>query len=203
MKNYLRAFLILVMVLSMALLAGPATPAKAASTWWVDDTGDNSTGDGSVGNPWGGIAFATKHASVASGDIIMVKPGVYTDNITVNKSLTIQGNSTTNTFVIAANANRPVFKVNAGSTTIKNLSIGQASSSVGIYVASTASSCTIDSDNISGNKHIRNRTTCFTNFKGILLDLHPIIKNIHSIHFGLPFFRDEFRGNYHWCIQLF
>ena len=47
----------------------------------VDTTGSDSTGDGSVASPFRTIQFAIEHNNTSSGDIILVGPGTYTENI--------------------------------------------------------------------------------------------------------------------------
>ena len=47
----------------------------------MDTTGSDSTGDGSVASPFRTIQFAIEHNNTSSGDIILVGPGTYTENI--------------------------------------------------------------------------------------------------------------------------
>ena len=61
------------------------------STWYVATTGNNTTGDGSQGNPWASIQYANDNALVHDGDIISVAPGTYSEKIIVTKSLKFYG----------------------------------------------------------------------------------------------------------------
>ena len=47
----------------------------------VDTSGSDSSGDGSVTSPFRTIQFAIEHNNTSSGDIILVGPGTYTENI--------------------------------------------------------------------------------------------------------------------------
>jgi hypothetical protein len=63
-----------------------------ANTWYISTTGNDSTGNGSVGNPWFSPDGADSNASVADGDTIICANGTYvfTANQTIVKNLTIQ-----------------------------------------------------------------------------------------------------------------
>jgi len=71
-----------------------------ASDWYVATTGDDTSGDGSQGNPWRTIKYAISQAG--SGDTIHVASGTYveTGQIVVGINLTIVGDP----------ANKPVVK---------------------------------------------------------------------------------------------
>ena len=47
----------------------------------VDTSGSDSSGDGSVTSPFRTIQFAIEHNNTSNGDIILVGPGTYTENI--------------------------------------------------------------------------------------------------------------------------
>ena len=47
----------------------------------VDTSGSDSSGDGSVTSPFRTIQFAIEHNNTSDGDIILVGPGTYTENI--------------------------------------------------------------------------------------------------------------------------
>ena len=47
----------------------------------VDTSGSDSSGDGSVASPFRTIQFAIEHNNTSNGDIILVGPGTYTENI--------------------------------------------------------------------------------------------------------------------------
>jgi hypothetical protein len=80
----------------------------------------------------------------SSGDTIMLCPGIYKENVDVNKPLTIKSfGSYLDTTVQAANANDHVFEVTASNTTIDGLTIQNATGNekAGIYVS--AGGCNI------------------------------------------------------------
>lgn len=79
-------------VLLTAAAVAAATPAWSAD-WYVATTGNDTTGDGSSGNPFATINKAVNAAS--PGDSIYVAPGTYTfstsPRVTVNKPLSLYG----------------------------------------------------------------------------------------------------------------
>ncbi|MCZ8088102.1 MAG: hypothetical protein O9257_12360, partial [Brevundimonas sp.] len=101
----------------------------------------------------GGGGFATIQAAInaaSAGDTILVAAGTYSENITINKSLTLIGvgsgsNATSNT--ILAPASGTALTVTASNVTINNLRIAGASnmstSNVGIYSNSEISNLTL------------------------------------------------------------
>ena len=87
-KKFLPVLFALVLVLSFSLAT--AMPATAqGNTWYVATTGSDTTGDGSQGNPWRTIQHAIGQA-VAS-DTISVAAGTYTENVEVDRQLTLTG----------------------------------------------------------------------------------------------------------------
>lgn len=66
----LRLYFILLVFLSSI------SPSYAATTWYVATTGNDSTGDGSSGNPW--LTLQKCHNSAASGDTCIIQAGTYT-----------------------------------------------------------------------------------------------------------------------------
>lgn len=110
---------------------------NAQANYYVATNGNDTTGDGSVGNPWATITNALIYAQPLGNDIIHVMAGTFTQpDILVNKIVTIQGAGRTNTVVQAASspftaANHRVFWVTANATlsgmTIQN---GNTSNSV-------------------------------------------------------------------------
>ena len=73
MKRIFSILFALVLVLSLSLVT--AVPATAATTYYVATTGDDTTGDGSSGNPWATMTHAL--TMVSAGDTIEVGPGTY------------------------------------------------------------------------------------------------------------------------------
>ncbi len=74
-------FLVLVMT-------GIAAIANATTTYYVSPAGDNDN-TGGVDDPWRTIQHAI--GEVDDGDIIEVAAGIYTETLSVNKSVTIRG----------------------------------------------------------------------------------------------------------------
>ena len=59
------------------------------TTYYVSNTGNDTTGDGSIDNHYATITKAI--AAAVNGDVIEVTSGTYTDNFDVNKVVTIKG----------------------------------------------------------------------------------------------------------------
>jgi len=105
--------------------------AFAQNTYYVDETGDDSSGDGSQAAPWKTIAYAVEQANANS--TINVLTGTYNEApILVDKSLTVSGIGQ-NVTVIASSAN-PLFSIAGNSITIEGLSLQPATSKSGIAI---------------------------------------------------------------------
>ena len=101
------------------------------------------------------ITSAINHAS--QGDTIVVKPGVYHENIEINKSLTLQGEDNKNTLIIGnGGPNKPaVLTLEAASIKVTGFTIESSNSStpsqnaLGINIQ--GDSCTISGNIIQNN----------------------------------------------------
>jgi parallel beta-helix repeat protein len=112
----------------------------APKTWYVDDSG---------GADFSQIQDAVTAAK--AGDTIIVKDGTYTENITVDKSLTIESeNGADKAIVQAAVTNADVFKVTAENVTIDGFTVSGATST-GKSGISVSGSCTVINNLTSGN----------------------------------------------------
>ncbi len=112
----------------------------APKTWYVDDSG--------------GADFSSIQEAITAaraGDTIIVKDGNYTENITVDKSLTIESeNGADKAIVQAAVTNADVFKVTAENVTIDGFTVSGATST-GKSGISVSGSCTVINNLTSGN----------------------------------------------------
>ena len=91
------------------------------------------------------------------GDTIIVRDGTYTENVDVNKRLTIQSeNGSANCIVQAANSNDHVFDVSVDYVNISGFTVARATGGgyfkAGIYLSS-ADHCSISDNNASNNGH--------------------------------------------------
>ena len=144
-------------------------PGTAIATYYVSPAGDDVTGNGSESSPWRTISHAIGEAS--PGDTIKVMDDDdedtddYTENIAVNKSLTIERSDTTgaNPQVAASDTSNHVFYVTADSVTIKGLDIHGAmeeSNRAGICL-DQVSSCTIQNNRCGwDSEHKNNHGIC-------------------------------------------
>lgn len=100
------------------------------------------------------IQDAINDSLTQNGHIIEVKSGTYSENIVVNKKLTIRSVSGGNVTIQAANSSNPVFTVNSfgNSTTIHGFTIKGATGSYGIYLNSS-NNCNILGNTITGNSY--------------------------------------------------
>jgi parallel beta-helix repeat protein len=99
--------------------------------------------------------YSTIQAAVndaSSGDTIIVYPGTYTENVSVNKDhLTIQSqNGADSTITQAANPNDHVFEVTADYVNISGFTIKGATGKNGVYLKS-AQYCDVSNNDISNN----------------------------------------------------
>ncbi|WP_420645620.1 hypothetical protein [Candidatus Leptofilum sp.] len=77
------AFLLLFLILLFGTWPGAQKllGAPQGGTFYVATTGNDSTGDGSNGNPWATITYALDN--VTDGSLILVKPGMYNGRIRI------------------------------------------------------------------------------------------------------------------------
>jgi parallel beta-helix repeat protein len=116
------------------------------------EVGTNMVTDINTGNTFNTIEEAINDATTLNGHTLEVSEGNYSENVVVNKILTIipvLGDLVT---VQALNTNLPVFNINALGTgsTIQGFNITGASGSYGIYLDST-NNCSILGNDINGN----------------------------------------------------
>jgi parallel beta-helix repeat protein len=116
-------------------------------TWYVDDDlVDYPSADFTK------IQDAVDAAS--SGDTIIVYPGTYSENVDVNKSLTIQSeNGAETTFVQAANPDDDVFKVTADYVEINGFTVTGSTTwlKAGVMVEKEVVHCTLLNNVVSNN----------------------------------------------------
>jgi PGF-pre-PGF domain-containing protein len=99
-------------------------------------------------NPTESIQAAVDNAT--DGDIIIVRDSMYTENVDVDKRLTIRSESGYAT-VQAANASDSVFAVTADSVNISGFTVKNSNSSAGIRL-NDVDHCNISCNNVSRNK---------------------------------------------------
>ena len=130
-------------------------------------------------NPGESIQTAVDAAN--PGDTIIVRDGIYNENVNVNKRLTIKSeNGSDSTIVQAANSNDNVFEVTADYVNITGFAVRAATGEFyGIYLKSVGH-CNISDNNASNNGHgirlwysnnntLTNNTATNSNFHGIYL----------------------------------
>jgi parallel beta-helix repeat protein len=98
---------------------------------------------------------AAVNNATSSGDLIIIKPGIYSENIIINKpNLVIKSESEDpeNTVIMAANANANVFYTEANNTTISGFEIksGGYRAVTGIHLV-RSSNCNIKNNHLSYN----------------------------------------------------
>ena len=155
-------------VLAIALTAGPSTTSGAVDVdVYFDQLSvngnvllDNDTGFIDVPLPLAGFPAPSIQDAVNAaleGDTITVAPGNYTENINVNKQVTIIGAGEANTIVTAANWKDHVFEVTADGVSVSALTATGANrdsykfkTMSGIYI-DDADGCTINTVTASDN----------------------------------------------------
>lgn len=128
-----------------------------------------------------GESIQTAVNAADPGDTIIVRDGIFTENVNVNKRLTIQSeNGSDSTIVQAANSNDHVFEVKADYVTISGFTVKGATAYRGIYLLH-ADYCTISNNNVNSNRNgiefwdsnnnntLMNNTASNNSYDGILL----------------------------------
>jgi len=147
MNLRIKTLLMISLILISSLLSGcsllrgiiPSLPNKGAGyTYYVPD------------------GYSTIQAAVdaaSPGDTIIVRAGTYTENVDVNKSLTIRSeNGAEATIVRPADPNWYIFHITASFVTLNGFTIERAIGAVNILIES-ANFCNISNNTISG-QHI-------------------------------------------------
>jgi len=100
------------------------------------------------------IQAAINDATTLNGDSLILGDSIYTENVLVNKKLTIKPVAGVNIIIRALNSSKPVFSMNylGNGTTIQSFTITGATNSSGIYLTGT-SGCNLIGNNIRGNSH--------------------------------------------------
>jgi parallel beta-helix repeat protein len=94
--------------------------------------------------------------NATAGEPIIIKDGTYTENINVNKPLTIQSeNGSANCIIQAANSDDHVFELTASSASISGFTVKNATApgKAGIYLSSGTGHCTIFNNSVSNNDY--------------------------------------------------
>jgi len=84
-KSVSRIFLVMILLYGFTMNGW-------ATTYYISPAGDDAVGDGSVGNPWKTLHYATQTV-ITPGDIIHVKEGIYmeTEQCVVSPEVSIEG----------------------------------------------------------------------------------------------------------------
>ncbi|MBI5459620.1 right-handed parallel beta-helix repeat-containing protein [Methanobacterium sp.] len=100
------------------------------------------------------IQAAINDATTLNGDSLILRDSIYTENVLVNKKLTIKPDAGVKIIIRALNSSKPVFSMNyrGNGTTIQSFTITGATNSSGIYLTGT-SGCNLLGNNIMGNSH--------------------------------------------------
>jgi parallel beta-helix repeat protein len=140
----------LVLVFSLVAVIVPASPVSAQTTWYVDDDTCPDAGSGTAGDPFCKIQDAIDAAS--ADDTIIIAAGQYNEHdLTINKSLTIQGTGSGSTIIDGQDISR-VFFINKSTVDMSGMTIRNGNTTFyggGIYSFMgnvTLNNCTV-SDN--------------------------------------------------------
>ena len=144
MKRLLRVAL----ALTAGLLLIGTTPANAAVTQVVDDDGLASLTNCNATTPTSNTIQGGVNAA-APGDTVKVCPGTYTENVTVNKALILNGAKAgvNGTRVVGANesvvhaldSNQPIFMLTADGITLNGFLVEGNTNNAGIQTSPTFS----------------------------------------------------------------
>jgi parallel beta-helix repeat protein len=132
----------------------PSEPSPQTFNCTCGDICVNTSGwwrDGGVLNTSGTPIQAAVNAA-AAGETICVRAGSYTENVGVNKRVTLAGEGVDVVTVTAASTSDHVFKVTADYVNISGFNVtGTTSSNAGIYLGSGVDHCIISDNIASGN----------------------------------------------------
>jgi len=124
--------------------------ASAASTYYVDPSGSDTTGDGSSGNPWLTIQYAINQ--VLDSDTINVAAGTYTETVDLKgKELTIDGAGVGNTIIDASSLSGYAISNFGDHTTIRDLTLIGTPDNYGFKV-SHVSDVTLENIRVENSK---------------------------------------------------
>jgi len=109
--------------------------------WWRDGGAFNASG----------TPIQAAIDSATNGDTICVWNGRYSENVNVNKRLTLRGESADVVTVLAANSNDHVFEVTVDNVNISGFAVKDATVASGIYLGNNVDYCNLSSNNITNN----------------------------------------------------
>ena len=128
------------------------------NNFYVDATNGNDSWDGTSATYMGGTKGPMKTITSTLNALtffgtINVASGTYNENIIIDKKINLLG-SGISTIITPSNAQNPIITINTGGsgTTVRGFFLNGASTSSAIAI-SGASSCTISSNEISGNSN--------------------------------------------------
>ena len=146
--------LALVLLFSLVATIAPSGTAKAATL---------CVNPGGTGVCNGSIQVAIDAADPTGGDTIIIAPGIYNEHdVTINKSLTIQGAGATSTFVDGNDADsvfviNGTYKVNIIGMTIRNGNVTKEGGGIHNYYGNvTITNCTISGNEAEYGGGIKN-----------------------------------------------
>jgi parallel beta-helix repeat protein len=163
-------------IVAVLFFLGSSTAFGATLIVDASGTGDYTT-----------IQDAINAATTVDGDTILVRDGIYTENITVNKQLTIMSEHGNETMTVAAaDSSNHVFTIAANNVTIRGFSIygATAGGRAGIYIYGdvensilTENRCGYDATHMNylgiylhtTTGHVVSNNICMNNTQGILL----------------------------------
>lgn len=91
------------------------TSSTGSDATTITATLDNQTVSGVFRKSFSTIQAAVNDSHTSNGDVIQVEEGTYTENVVINKKVTIKpATSTCSVTVQAANTSNPVFTINSG-----------------------------------------------------------------------------------------
>ena len=160
-RKILSTIIVLTMIFTLLSGAISVNRVKAATTWYVATTGNDTTGDGSQSNPYKTIGKAVSVA--VNGDTINVAAGTYDEeNIVITKGITLQGAGRDSTFIApstATNNNTITVRNPTGDVKIDGFNFvmqpkpdyGSAVSITGTTIAVDSATVTISNNKVTGS----------------------------------------------------
>ena len=161
----------------MAVLSGNVSVMAAGATVYVDDDNTDAPWDGTTLHPYQNITSGLKHASF--GDTVYVFGGTYSENVVVNKSVTLRGDSKPSINGLGGiGVNITVYDNFVYGVAVDGFNITNCS--YGIYLVMQDIAIDVTDFSVIIGDIILNNNTISSNSDGIFVDINSVGNVMHG-----------------------